>query len=228
MCYCLLAAASDYGPFTPHVGYVFAIVSTVAMVGFLARGPLKNWEVPDEGIPKLLGRLLGFLGAAFVVGGWFIATPKTVSWMLIAAIVFLLIAAFFCFRYVLLIPRYRFEKEIANPDQRTVTKVPVLGGDELKPLAIQAQKDKNYTEQQILAASAFDPDKVWPRPSRIRVMQRLAICFIFALTLSAGGISWLAYVVQVRLTGKPAADVIRQQDAPGLEKVKIPEPPKSE
>ena len=150
------------------------------MVGFLARGPLKNWEVPDEGIPKLLGRLLGFLGAAFVVGGWFIATPKTVSWMLLAAIVFLLIAAFFCFRYVLLIPRYRFEKEIANPDQRTVSKVPVLGGDELKPLAIQAQKDKNYTEQQILTASAFDPDQVWPRPSRIRVMQRLAICFIFA------------------------------------------------
>ncbi|HYJ05838.1 MAG TPA: hypothetical protein VEX43_11930 [Chthoniobacterales bacterium] len=198
------------------------------MIGFLARGPLKNWELPDEGIPKVLERVLGFLGAIFVVGGWFIATPKTVGWMLIAAIIFLLAAAVFCVRYVLLIPRYKFEKEIANPDQATVRKVSVLGGDKLSPLAKKAQKENNWTEQEILAASAFDPDKVWLRSDRIRVMQRLAICFIVALTLSAGGISWLAYVVQVRLTDKPAAEIIRQEDAPGLKDVKIPDKPNSD
>ena len=198
------------------------------MIGFLVRGPLKNWEIPDEGIPKILQRLLGFVGAAFVVGGWFIATPKTVGWMLITAIIFILIAAFFCVRYALLIPRYKFEKEIANPDHRTVRKVAVLGGDELEPLAKKAQEKNNWTEQELLAASAFNPDKVWGRPARIRVMQRLAICFIIALTLSAAGVSWLAYVVQVRLTGKPAADVIRQEDAPGIKDVKIPNKPNSD
>lgn len=223
-----LAAASDYGPFTPHVGYVSAIVSAVAMVGFLARGPLKDWEVPEDGMPKVLSRILGFLGAAFMVGGWFLATPGSIGWMLAVAAVCLVLAAFLGVRYVLLGARYKFIKEVANPDGKTVTKKPLLGGDELKPLAKKEYDEKGTTEQDFLIAVAFNEDKLWPRAARVRVLQKAALSFICSLALGAGGISWLAYVVQVRLTGKPAAEVITQKNAPGLKDVKIPEVPETE
>jgi hypothetical protein len=193
------------------------------MVGFLARGPLKDWDIPDAGLSKLLGRTLGFLGAAFVIGGWFLATPETIMWMLIAAITFLVVATIFTVIYALNIFRYKFVKEIANPDGRSVTKVPLLGGDALTPLAKTEQDKCGDSEQRLLEKAAFDPDKVWPRESRIRVMARLSIYFILALTLGAGGISWLGYSVQVRLTNKPAAEVLRQKDAPGIENMNLPD-----
>src|SRR5690242_9699858 len=112
MCYCFLASASDYGPFTPHMGYVSAIISAVAMIGFLARGPLKDWDVPDAAMPKILSRILGFIGAALMVCGWFWTNPRTMVWFLSGAVLLLLTAASFGIRYIILKSRYQFEKEI--------------------------------------------------------------------------------------------------------------------
>ena len=61
----------------------------------------------------------------------------------------------------------------------------------------------------------------------IRVLTRLVTLYVLALALSAGGLSWLGYAVQVKLTNKPAPETIDQKDSPGVKNTKLPEPLKS-
>ena len=224
---CILAAASDYGPFAPLVGYVFALVSTAAMLGFLVRGPMKNWEIPEQEGPQFLNHLSKVLVILLVVGGWLLAVPGRTGLVYAIASACIVAGIGFGLRYARILRLYRYNKEVAT-SSTTTQGIPILGGDDLTPAARAEIQKRGISVQEFLEGTAYEPDLVWPREARTRVYQRATLAFILSVALVTSGVSWLGFAVQVTLTGKPAAAVIKPEQAPGIERIKIPDKPPGE
>jgi hypothetical protein len=89
----------------------------------------------------------------------------------------------------------------------------------LKKSARQAMKEnKISTVQELFAGSAYDSDLLWTRGSR--ELSKGLILFAFFLLVMGANLTLITagFMVQVKLTGKPASAVISKTDAPGLEK----------
>lgn len=203
-----------YGVFAAMYAVAGMIIAAVAGVAFLWRGPLKGWEIPEE--PLVANRLVMLPSAALIVVGFFYARPETGWQVVIIGGILAAITVICGIAYSGTRLRYRRYKEVVDGDQKT-KKVPVLAGDELTPWAKGAMKQHNLTEQQCFAGTPHNPyeaEQMWPLPSRVRVYKKLATLFIITLFCGTGALSWLAYGVEVKVTGKPASEVLNKSQIP--------------
>ena len=208
-----------YGVFAAMYAVAGMIVAAVAGVAFLWRGPLKGWEIPEE--TSVANRLVTLPSAALIVAGFFYARPET-GWQVVAIGGFLsAITAIRGISYSGTRLRYRRYKEVVDGDMKT-KKVPVLAGDELTPWATGTMKKHTLTEQQCFAGTPHNPyeaEQMWPLPSRVRVYKKLAMLFIITLFCGTGALSWLAYGVEVKVTGKPASEILNKSQLPGSTRI---------
>ncbi len=204
-----------YGVFAAMYAVAGMIVAAVAGVAFLWRGPLKGWEIPEE--DSIANRLVTLPSAALIVAGFFYARPET-GWQVVAVGGLLAAITAICgIAYSGTRLRYRRYKPVVEGDKKTKN-VPVLAGDELTPWAAGAMKKNNLTEQQCFAGTPHNPyeaEQMWPLPSRVRVYKKLAMLFIVTLFCGTGALSWLAYAVEVKVTGKPASEILNKSQLPG-------------
>lgn len=211
-----MTGAADPGPFGPVVGYVGAIAAATAAIGVTWRGKLKDWKPPEEDLPNTAQKVVLLLACIGMVTVWFYIEPANADRFLIISIGAGLVALFGFIFYLQALKNHSYHKVVAIDAAKTAT-VKILGGDELLKEAEKAMRGKNLTVQDYLEGVAYDPDRVWTRASRAKVTTIVVSLFILVLLTGTLAMSTLGFVVQVKLTGKPAAAVINREHAPGLE-----------
>jgi len=213
----MLISASDYGPFGPVVGYGGAIMATGGALLTLFAGKMKKWRPPDEDLPGGAQAIVLLLCGVGMVLQWYFAAPGALKWfvLLIAAMLLLTLLCFL--RYSGLLGTYRYYAEVVTSPRKTV-KVPILGGRELLPEAEKKRRKLHVDTQTLFEGAEYKPDLLWSKESRQWVKQRVLIFFIFTLVLGTSALTAASFSVQVLLTQKAAASVIRTEESPGLNK----------
>jgi hypothetical protein len=208
-----------YGVFAALLAVASMVVFAVAGLARLWRGPLKGWEYPEQ--PALANRLVTLLSAFLMIFGFFYATPDTEWMVLLIGGILAAVALVVGVNYAGTIMRFRRYKEVL--DGNVIKQVPVLAGDELRPEALARIAKDNITDQQYLrGAGPWDANLVWTLESRIRVYKRLMWLFIIALFCGTGALAWLAYAVEVKVTGKAASAILNPAQIPTGETKKPP------
>ena len=188
------------------------LVAAVGGLAWLWRGPLKGWEVPEQ--PLFGNRLVTLPSAFLMVLGFFYATPETAWQVLLLGGALAAAAVIGGVVYAGKIMLYRRFKEVVSSNNVT-SKVPVLAGDQLTAAAAAACQNPGMTDQDYFAgAGPYNPNLVWPLPSRVRVYKRLMWLFIVTLFCGTGALAWLAYGVEVKVTGKPASQILNPSQIP--------------
>lgn len=217
----MFAAASDYGPFAPVVGYAGAIMAAGGSLFTVWGGKMRKWRPPDEDLPGTAQTLVLLLCGVGMVLQWYFAAPEAIDWLL-GGIAFLVIACVVCFlRYSGLLGTYVYTKEVATGPQST-NDVRILGGRELLPDAEEKRLNEGVDIQTLFAGAAYNPDRLWSRQARQWVKQRVLVFFILTLIFGTSALTCASFTVQVLLTKKAAASVIRTSEAPGIEKPSTP------
>jgi len=190
------------------------IVASVVGLGFLWRGPLKHWEVPEEGL--FANKLITLPTAFLIVFGFFYATPKT-EWIVLGVGGLLsLVAVRSGVTYAGVRMRFKRYKEVVAGDGKA-EKIPVLAGDELTPWAKATMQQHGLTEQQCFAGTPHDPyeaEQMWTPISRIRVYQKMMWLFIITMFCGTSALSWLAYGIEVKVTRKAASEILNPSQIP--------------
>jgi hypothetical protein len=213
----LVLAQSDiqkYGVFAAMVVVAGMIMASAGMVAKLWRGPLRGWDSPDQS--PLLNRFVGLASAFLLVLGFFYASPHTMWIVLLVGGALILISIACGMLYVTKIRKYRRYKEVVAGDGMT-KKVPVLAGNELTRWAENAMNVRGLTDQQIFAGTPGNPyeaDQVWTPASRLRAHNELMILFVLTLFCGTGALSWLAYAVEVKVTGRSASEILNPSQIP--------------
>jgi hypothetical protein len=221
MCPCVLAAsaADKYGAFAPLIGIVGGLVATAGALGFAWRGPMKRWEVPDEDFPNIQNNVVTLINTALIVTGWFLATPQNIGWILLVGIGLATVAVVGVVIYAGQVRRHRYYR-LTPAGKGATKKIFLLGGDVVQPEAEKIMQERGFTPQDYLPGTPPRPwnaDHIWTRDSRVRVAQKIIVTFMITLFAGTVALAWLGFVVQVKLTGKPAAEVIYAKDVPTLE-----------
>lgn len=212
----MLAAASEYGPFAPVVGYAGAIMATGAALFLMWGGKMEKWRPPDEDLPGTAQALVLLLCAVGMVLQWYFAVPPTIAWFL-SVVAMLAVACVICFlKYTGLLGTYVFIKKVATGPSST-RDVRILGGRELLPEAEKKRIKHGVDVQSLLEGAAYNSDLLWSRAARQWVKQRVLLFFILTLLLGTSALTGASFATQVLLTKKAAASVIRSSDAPALE-----------
>ncbi len=211
----MLVYATDYGPFAPVVGYAGAIMATGGVLFLMWGGKMQKWRPPDEDLPGTAQALVLLLCGVGMVLLWYFAVPNAIAWFLVAVGV-LAVACVACFlRYSGLLGTYVYTKKVAT-SQNSTRDVRILGGRDLLPEAEKKRRHLGVDVQTLLEGAAYNADKLWSRDTRQWVKQRVLLFFILTLVLGTSALTGASFVIQVHLTQKAAASVIRTTEAPGL------------
>ena len=211
----MLAAASEYGPFAPVVGYAGAIMATGAALFLMWGGKMEKWRPPDEDLPGTAQSLVLLLCGVGMVLQWYLAAPVTIAWFL-GVVAILAVACVVCFlNYTGLLGTYVFIKKVATGPSST-RNVRILGGRHLLPEAEKKRKKHGVDVQTLLEGAAYNPDLLWSREARRWVKQRVLLFYILTLLLGTSALTGASFATQVLLTKQAASSVIRTSDAPAL------------
>lgn len=206
----------DLGPFAPVFGYVSAIVGAVLAIWTLLWRN-KVWETPQQIVPPTIrGILVAVIGVTMVMV-WLDVAPANVNGFRPFVISLSIIAVITFLAFYALIRICSFKRvDATGVGNETVTTV-IIGGLFLKESA-KASKLKNNvdTDQELLKGAGYDADKLWSRASQELCRLLINICFIALVYCATTAITTVGFMIQVRLTNKPAAAVIQTKDAPGL------------
>lgn len=206
---------SLYGPFTPLVDYVGAIVATGFMLLLMWSGRMKKWLPPDEDLPGTAKKIVLLLCSVGVVFLWRFAAPSTIDYFL-AIVLFLTLGCLLCFlRYTGLLGTYVFHKRVASGTNSTRDER-ILGGRELLPEAEKKRQEHGIDIQSLLEGAAYNPDLLWSREARQSVKQTVLFFFILTLFLGTSALTGAGLAVQVLLTKQEAQSVTNPNDAVGL------------
>ena len=211
----MMAAASDYGPFGPAVGYAGAIMAAGAALFLLWAGKMEKWRPPDEDLPGTPQKLVVLLCGVGMVLQWYLAAPNTIVWFL-GGVALFAAACVLCFlRYSALLGTHIYIKKVATGPSSTID-VRILGGRALLPEAEKKRVKLRVDIQTLFEGAAYNPDLLWSRETRQWVKQRVVLCFVLTLVLGTFALTGASFATQVLLTKKAAASVIRTTESPGL------------
>jgi hypothetical protein len=212
----MLAAASEYGPFAPVVGYAGAIMSSAAALFFMFGGKMEKWRPPDEVLPGTAQKLVLLLCGVCMVLEWCFATPGSVDWFL-GAVAVLAGACVACFlRYSGLLNVHVYIQKIAT-GPKSSRDVRILGGRELLPDAEAKRRKLRVDTQSLLEGATYNKDLLWSRESQRWVKQRVLLFFILTLVSGTSALTGASFATQVVLTKKAAANVIRTTQSACIE-----------
>jgi len=211
----MLMFASDFGPFGPVVGYGSAIMATGAALFALWAGRMKKWRPPDEDLPGGARSIVLLLCGVGMVLQWYFAAPGNLRWFIVTIPVLLILTVICFLRYSGLLGVYRYVKKVVTSESSTRDDY-VLGGRDLLPEAEAARKKAKIDVQTLFEGSGQNPDRLWSRESRQWVKTRVLTFFILTLVLGTSALTAGSFAVQVLLTQRAAASVIRSDESPGL------------
>lgn len=211
----MFAAAADYGPFAPVVGYAGAIMAAGAALFLMWGGKMQKWRPPDEDLPGTAQALVLLLCGVGMVLQWYLATPNAIAWFL-GGVATLAVASVWSFlQYTSLLGTHVYLKKVAT-SRKSTRDVRVLGGRDLLPDAEAKRLKLGVDIQSLLEGAAYNTDLLWSRKARQSVKQRVLLFFILTLVFGTSALTGASFATQVLLTKKAAASVIRTTDAPGL------------
>jgi hypothetical protein len=214
----------DPGPFAPLVGYVGAILAAAYLVGVLWRGRTQPWRSPDEDLPGTVQKVFGLLSGIGIVGLWLYTTPETMKEVFRISVYLgiILLIGYLAYAFslgALVLTRYVAVSSSAVKAEK------VVGGIWLKSAArTSMKKNKVRSRQTLFEGASYEPDFLWSRTSRGVAKTFLLFLFIVIMVSGTLAISGAGFAVQVRLTGKAAAEVIDVKNAPGADTKKSSKP----
>ena len=205
----------NVGPFAPVVGYVAALIGTIFTISVLVWGKGQIWNTPGDVLPNNISRLVAIATGVAIVLLWLDARPDNISKFTRLAIIFSILAIVAYLLYYFFVHRLTYIKT------KTTGTENILGGLWLTNKAKQAKSLHKSSTQDLFSGAAYDVNLLWSEVSLS--MSRILLMFLFLIVMTCGmlAITTAGFMIQVRLTGKPAAAVIKKADAPGIEDVKI-------
>jgi hypothetical protein len=211
----------DPGPFAPMIGYVTAILAAIFLVSILWRGRLAVWNSPEEELPRTAPKIVSVITGVAMVILWLWAAPDVI-WGLGFISIFLailLILSYLTYSYLVGVLSYKIEVPIGQNKTRNHR---IVGGFWLESNAKERLENEQITIQELLQGAAYNPDRLWSRTSRSLAKTTLLLLYLAIMFSGTLAISGVGFLVQVGLTGKPAASIIYTKDAPGIKPEQSP------
>ncbi|MDP9239545.1 MAG: hypothetical protein M3O55_02755 [Actinomycetota bacterium] len=156
-----MLAAQDYGPLKDVVAAAGAIIAAGTAIRLSWKGRA-HWEPSGQDTPAGAQKVGGLVAGVLIALMW-------VSWRdaahidtLNRTVILLLGATLVCFLlYGFLVggQTYELVKNEGPPEK-------VIGGFWLTRVAKKSKAEHNVTTQELLEGAAYDPEKLWSRPSR--------------------------------------------------------------
>ncbi len=204
---------TSYSPFGVVVGYGAAIIAAVTALSVTWQGRLEKWKPPEEDLPNAAQKIVLLLCGVGMVSIWYVAEPKTVPTLIVFSAIMGIVCLSSFLSYSWLIGKYSFSRPVKSRNGKGVI-CKILGGTTLLPSAARRlNRTKGSSSiQEILEASNWNPDKVWSRDSRQWVKFKVVVLFVLILFSGTLVLTTLGFITQVRLTGKPAAAIVRTTD----------------
>jgi len=203
---------AKYGVFAAVGATAAALVTSVAGMTLLWRGPLKGWDVPEYSTQ--LSRIAVLPTAFLVVLGFVYANPSTLNYVVFSGGGLTVVAAVLAMKYFSACSQHKYYKEVVAGPSRA-EKVFLLGGDQLTGWALETTSRLNISVQECLKGtpgSPYDADKVWPREARVRVYSTVSTLFVWMVICGTGGLATLSYAVEVHLLQRPASAILSPKD----------------
>jgi len=148
---------------------------------------------------------------------WLNTNPANLSDKINLAIILVIIAVVAFISYYAMLRILTYDKVIAVGAKKTeVTKI--VGGLWLRKTAKEIMNEKKVrTIQELLKGAAYDADELWSRGSQELAKSVIVIFYLAIVTCGTIGLTTSGFVVQVKLTNKPASAVIDKSGSPGLD-----------
>lgn len=203
-------------PFAPIVGYAGALIASVYAIWTLI-WRRKVWETPQNILPSTIKGLIAVVLSIGVVWLWLKTEPNTINEILKIAVIFVIIAFVSFILYYAFIQFFSYNKEVAKNNNETEN-IKILGGLWLTKTAKESIKSNNIrTVQELFKGSAYNIDELWSRFSQEILKAIIVIFYLLIVTGGTLGLSATGFIVQVKLTNKPAYETTSESDSPGLE-----------
>lgn len=212
---------SDFGPFGPVAGYGTAIISVAIFINFTWFGRYRTWLSDSAKLDFEIPRIATLITGVGIVALFLLTTPYTLYWVLGISLVLCVITVMSWTKYRSLVSQHSY-KVVRALEGNHYDEVKVLGGDELTPNANLLKNSGQQTnEQDMLEGLEYRLDLVWTRKSLDKIARRVSLSFVSMMVSGTLVLSSLGFIVQVKLTGKPATSVISTDDAPALPKLEV-------
>jgi len=209
----------NFGPFAPVVGYVGAALAAVYGIWALI-WKKQVWQTPQYILPPAIRGILGIVLVVGMIFIWLDTNPQNIKAKINLALIFVIIAVVSFVLYLALLRVLTYDKEEAISASETRI-VNVIGGLWLKKSAKQQMINNGVaTIQDLLRGTAYNLDALWSRFSQELSKTIIVILYLSIVTFGILGITTSGFIVQVKLTNKPASEVINKTDSPGLDKHK--------
>ena len=163
-------------------------------VGLAWRGR-SRWEPSEEDIDKGPQKIAG-LGTAVFVGILWVLTRQQTSTGLMPGIAIL--AFILCFVSLLVYGFVTSTQTYLDGNKKRL-----IGGFTLTREARRTKSQKKIrTVQQLFAGAAYDPDEIWPRPSR--ALAKLTFVALYVVLIIAGSVAIASTAIAVEKATAPA------------------------
>jgi hypothetical protein len=235
----IVSRAPEYGFLGGIVGIAGLMLGAGSAILYATTRTFADWRPPKDGPLHGLEQTVGALCAVGIIVAWIFATPDNVVDYIHIAIKLVIGGAVAFVLYIglrVVVASYRKPMVGANnqPTGKTET---IWGGFWLTKPAREAVKngipkldqsgheEKDAQGQTImvpttvaeyLEGNIYIVDRVWPRGSQALAAMSGAIVLMAMVVGISGGVSTAATAAQVVLTRKPARDVFKSTDVPGL------------
>ena len=206
---------NDYGPLAGLVASVGALLSAGGAIT-LAWMRTSNWTPPEDDVPSGPSKVASLLTASAVAGMWFETGKSLTSRDLqqISAVAGgLMVVALILYTFMMGV--FVYERQVAQPDGRSVDTKKTIGGFWLLPAAKKGLHNAQ-TVQRLFAGAAYDPDLLWSRLSRSLVKIIFILSFITLLVSGSVAISSIALSIDPSAFYSPLAG-IRSRGTPKSE-----------
>ena len=151
---------------------------------------------------------------------WLNTTPVNLSVRMNTALILVIAAVISFIVYYALLRVLTYDKVIAISSKKWKT-IKVVGGLWMKKSSKKIMSKHGIrTVQELFKGAAYDVDELWSRSSQELAKSVIVILYLAIVTCGTLGLTTSGFVVQVKLTNKPASAVIEKSQSPGLDKTK--------
>lgn len=206
----------NVGPFAPIVGYLSALIAAVYAIWTLI-WKKKVWKTPQDILPSTIRGLIAVILGIGIVFFWLTTVPETINDTMKISIILVGIAIVSFILYYAFIRSYSYYKVVAKENNQTDTET-ILGGLWLSKEAKKTMLKKKITDiQELFKGSAYNVDILWSRFSQESLKAIIVIFYLLIVVGGTLGLSATGFVVQVKLTNKPAFETTSEANSPGLD-----------
>jgi hypothetical protein len=201
----------DYGVFTNIVASAGTIIAMGAAIGLAWRGRAK-WEPSEDDVPKAPQKVAGLLSAVAITVIWASLQESEYMSVLSKLSLGLTFAALVCLcLYAFLVATQTYEQVITKSPKR-FDKRNIIGGFKLTENSLhiineyRTQGKPPPTTSDLFKAAAYDPDKVWTRPSRALAKILCILSYVGLIATGTVALASAAILVDVKMKASKVAE----------------------